>query len=142
MTATTTQGTEAEALAFLETVEPERRREEGRALDALFRETTGWSPRLWGDSLVGYGRYRYRYESGREGEFLATGFSPRKAHLVLYIMPGYSDLGGLLSRLGPHKLGKSCLYIRRLETVDAGVVSEIVPAGLADLASRWEVHPD
>jgi hypothetical protein len=137
-----TQATSADVRSFLETVEPVRRREDGWALDALFRDVTGFSPRLWGPSIVGYGRYHYRYESGREGDFLATGFSPRKANLVLYIMPGYSDFQHILDRLGKHRLGKSCLYINKLADVEPEVLKELIHAGLDDLAKRWKVSPE
>lgn len=111
------------------------------ALDGLFREVTGWSPQMWGPSIIGYGVYHYTYYSGRAGDFLATGFSPRKANLSIYIMPGYADFGDLLSHLGKHKLGKSCLYINRLADVDAAVLKELIAAGLRDLAAKWPVQP-
>jgi Domain of unknown function (DU1801) len=91
--------------------------------------------------MVGFGRYEYRYDSGHGGDSLATGFSPRKAELSVYIMPGYADFSGILARLGPHRTGKSCLYVRRLAAVDEGVLRELIRAGLADLARRWPVHP-
>ena len=90
-------------------------------LDAIFREVTGWAPKMWGPSIVGYGRYHYVYDSGREGEMCATGFSPRKANLVVYIMPGYADFSALLADLGKHKLGKSCLYLNKLADIDTRV---------------------
>ena len=105
----------------------------------MFRRVTGWAPKMWGPSLIGYGKYDYTYDSGRTGEMLATGFSPRKANLVLYIMPGYAEYAPMLDRLGKHKLGKSCLYINKLADVDMDVVEEIVRAGLDDLAKRWPV---
>jgi hypothetical protein len=94
---------------------------------------------MWGPSIVGYGRYRYTYESGRTGEACATGFSPRKAEISVYVMTGYAELDGQLARLGKHKLGKSCLYIKRLSDVDAQVLAEIIRAGLSNLANRWPV---
>jgi hypothetical protein len=136
-----TQPTGADPAAFLDAVEPAGRRRDAWALDALFRETTGWEPQLWGPSILGYGRYRYRYASGREGEFLATGFAPRKANLVVYILPGYGDFCEILSRLGPHRLGKSCLYLGALSKVDTAVLAELIRAGLDDLARRWPISP-
>jgi hypothetical protein len=118
-----------------------RRRQDGLALDALFRRVTGWTPRMWGPSMVGYGQYHYRYASGREGDFLATGFSPRKANLSIYIMPGYRDYGAILKRLGKHKTGKSCLYINKLADVDADVLEELIRAGLKDLGAKYDVTP-
>ncbi len=136
-----TQPTEVDVADFLAQVEPEQRRIDGQRLDALFREVTGFEPRMWGPTIVGYGRYHYVYDSGREGDYLATGFSPRKANLVLYIMPGYADFGDILDRLGKHKLGKSCLYINKLADVDETVLAELIRAGLKDLDSRWKVQP-
>ena len=103
----------------------------------FFNEITGFAPRMWGPSIVGYGRYHYTYASGREGDSLATGFSPRKSALSLYIMPGYQDYGEILGRLGKHKTGKSCLYINKLADVDMDVLAELVRAGLRDLDRIW-----
>lgn len=136
-----TRPTGAAVDAFLDAVAPDRRRQEARELDALFREATGFAPVMWGDSMVGYGRYDYEYASGRSGSFLATGFSPRKAALSIYIMPGYTDFSAILERLGKHKLGKSCLYLTRLEDADPEVLTELIRAGLSDLARHWPVHP-
>jgi Domain of unknown function (DU1801) len=126
---------------FLDAVAPEARRDEVRALDRIFRAASGFQPVMWGPAIVGYGRYRYRYESGREGELLATGFSPRKADLTIYIMPGYADLGDILKDLGPHRLGKSCLYLKGLADVDADVLARLIRAGLVNLGQRWPVLP-
>lgn len=95
---------------------------------------------MWGPSIVGFGRYHYRYDSGREGDFLACGFSPRKANMTVYIMPGYQDYGEILGRLGKHRVGKSCLYINRLADVDLAVLEELIRVGLRDLDARWPVH--
>ncbi|MEM8693856.1 MAG: DUF1801 domain-containing protein [Pseudomonadota bacterium] len=127
---------------WLDTVQPDRRREETRALDQLFRKVTGFAPQLWAGGMVGYGRYDYTYESGRSGTFMATGFAPRKAKLSIYILPGYADFGPILERLGKHKKGKSCLYINKLEDVDLDVLGELIVAGLKDLGTYWLVHPD
>lgn len=136
-----TRARDFDVSAYLASVEPERRRREGAILDRLFRDVTGFAPQLWGDSLIGYGRYHYRYDSGREGDFLATGFSPRKARLSIYILPGYADYGPILSRLGKHKTGKSCLYVNKIEDIHLDVLGELIVAGLADLGRRWEVRP-
>lgn len=126
--------------AWLAGVDPARR-EDAAGLLNLFARVTGWEPRLWGPSMVGFGRYVYRYDSGHGGESLATGFSPRKAELSVYILPGYADFGPILNRLGPHRLGKACLYIKRLAAVDQTVLEELIRAGLDDLGKRWDVHP-
>ncbi|WP_425038072.1 DUF1801 domain-containing protein [Primorskyibacter sp. S187A] len=126
---------------FLAQVAPERRRDEGLKLDEIFREVTGFEPQMWGESIVGYGRYAYRYASGREGSFLATGFSPRKARHSIYIMPGYSDLGGLLDKLGKYKAGAACLYINKLADIDERVLRRIIKQGLSELKRQWPVSP-
>ncbi|WP_299829015.1 DUF1801 domain-containing protein [uncultured Roseobacter sp.] len=128
-----------EVATFLAAVTPERRHEEASVLDSLFREVTGWAPRLWSGGMLGYGTYDYTYASGRSGTFFATGFAPRKARLSVYIMPGYADFSAILADLGKHKTGKSCLYINKLEDVDTEVLKRLVRAGLDDLASRWPV---
>lgn len=125
---------------WLAGVMPARQAEAERLL-AIFGEETGWEPRLWGPSMVGFGRYAYRYDSGHTGESLATGFSPRKAELSIYILPGGGSFGPILARLGPHRMTKACLYVRRLSAVDEGVLRELIRAGLADLGTRWQVHP-
>lgn len=127
--------------SYLASVVPVHRRADALALDTLFQRVTGFQPQMWGPSIIGYGRYHYRYDSGREGDFLATGFAPRKANLVVYILPGYTDFSDILGRLGPHKLGKSCLYLTRLSDIDMDVLAELIRAGLDDLGRRWEIHP-
>ncbi|WP_170361480.1 DUF1801 domain-containing protein [Ruegeria arenilitoris] len=127
--------------SFLSAVQPTRKAKEARILDAVFRNATGFAPVMWGASMIGYGRYHYRYKSGREGDFLATGFSPRKSALSIFIMPGYADFGDILTRLGKHKLGKSCLYVNKLADIDLDVLSELIRAGLKDLDQHWPVQP-
>ncbi len=126
---------------FIAQVEHNTRREDAIVLDELFRRVTGWTPRMWGPTIIGYGSYDYTYESGRTGTSLATGFSPRKANMVLYIMPGYQELGEMLARVGKHKIGKACLYLGPLKNNDLDVIEEIIRAGLDDLGTRWPVHP-
>ena len=133
-----TKPTRVSPRTFLKAVESERRREDGLALLAFFNRVTGLKPRMWGASIIGYGRYYYKYDSGREGEFMLTGFSPRKTALTVYIMPGYRDMADKLARLGKHKLGKSCLYINKLDDVDMDVLEEIVLDGLDYMRSNYE----
>ena len=134
-----TQASDSDVGEFLNNVEHAGRRVDAFTVDKLFRDVSSFEPVLWGPSIVGYGRYHYRYESGREGDFLATGFSPRKANLVLYIMPGYTDFGHILKDLGKHKLGKSCLYLGSLKNVDLEVLGRLIRAGLDNLDKRWPV---
>lgn len=131
----------SEVERFLAAVEPPRRHTEAAQLDQFFRDVTGWTPRLWSGSILGYGSYDYTYASGRSGTYLATGFSPRKAKLSIYIMPGYADFEPILARLGKHKKGKSCLYLNKLEDADLAVLAELVRAGLRDLDQHWPVRP-
>ena len=103
---------------FLRGVKDEKRRTDAHSLVALMREVTRAAPEMWGESIVGFGRYRYRYDSGREGEWFLTGFSPRKQSLTIYIMPGFERYGALLKKLGKHRTGKSCLYLGSLSEID------------------------
>jgi Domain of unknown function (DU1801) len=125
---------------WLPTVLPERRAEAARLL-MIFADETGFAPQLWPGGIAGFGRYAYRYDSGHTGQSFATGFSPRKADLSIYIMPGYSDHGALLAGLGRHRMGKACLYLRHLDDADEGVLRALIRAGLADLATQWTITP-
>jgi Domain of unknown function (DU1801) len=123
----TMRPTAADVDAFLDAVPDERRRADARTLCSLLAEVTGEPPVLWGTSIVGFGTYHYRYESGHEGDSALVGFSPRKTALVVYLVGGFEDRHGkLLERLGPHKTGKGCLYLKRLADVDLDVLRELV----------------
>ena len=132
--------TKADPEAFLAAL-PEAKRAEALALDAMFRKVSGSPPRLWGPSIIGYGRYHYRYASGREGEHLATGFAPRAHGFSIYIMPGYADFGPILARLGKHRMGESCLEFRRLADLDPAVLEELIGAGIERLKAMRTVQP-
>ena len=111
---------------FIAGVENKRRREDGIALLEMMREITGLDPEMWGPSIVGFGDLRYKYESGREGDMFLTGFSPRKRSLSLYVTSEFDMYETLLSRLGKHRRGASCLYINKLADVDMDVLRELV----------------
>ncbi len=134
-----TQPTDVTAEDFLNSVDHAKRREDGFTLLKMMKRVTGWPPVMWGPTIIGFGCYHYKYDSGREGDFLVTGFSPRKTALTLYIMPGYRDIGHLLKKLGKHKIGKSCLYINKLEDVDMEVLEEIVVEGLDYMKDKYDV---
>lgn len=136
-----TRPTGEDVAAFLDAATPPVRADEGRALDVLFRRVTGWQPQMWGASMVGYGSYAYTYASGHGGTWFAAGFSPRKAELSIYIMPGYQNYGPVLARLGKYRLGKSCLYVRKLADIDQQALAELIATGLRDLSSIWPVSP-
>ena len=112
--------------AFLNSVENEKKRQASYTLKELMEEVTGAEAKMWGDSIVGFGNYHYKYKSGREGDWFLTGFSPRKQNLTLYIMAGFSGYDNLLKDLGKYKTGKSCLYINKLEDVNLDVLQELV----------------
>jgi len=117
---------DASVESFVASIADERRRQDSRALLELMSEVTGESPRMWGENIVGFGSYHYRYESGREGDWFLAGFSPRKQNLTLYLMSGFDGYDELLARLGKHKTGKACLYLKGLEDVDRDVLRELV----------------
>jgi hypothetical protein len=119
--------TDEDVEAFIAAVPDEARRMDAQALCRLLTEWTGERPAMWGRSIVGFGSYNYRYESGHEGTAALVGFSPRKAHLVLYLVGGVEDrYPKLMERLGPHTTGKGCLYLKRLDDVDHAVLRELV----------------
>ncbi|WP_119393235.1 DUF1801 domain-containing protein [Salinibius halmophilus] len=120
---------------------PDFRKADGEALLSLITEVTGATPVVWGDSLIGFGRYTYLCGKSEE-QFFATGMAVRKANLVCYVMPGYQDLTDELSRLGKHKIGKGCLYLTRLEHVDLGVLKEIIQRGVDEMNQRYQVQWD
>lgn len=124
-----TRPTRASAARFVAGVESEVRRRDAERLLELFEAVTGEEPVMWGDSIVGFGSYEFEYETGRTGTWLRVGFSPRKANLTLYLLGGFDELGELLARLGRHRLGKSCLYITRLDDVELDVLGELIAAG-------------
>ena len=131
MASNKTQPTDASVEAFLDTVEDPGRRADCAALVRLMREVTGHEPRMWGASMVGFGSYHYRYESGREGDFFLAGFSPRKRDLSVYVMAGLERFPELLARLGKHRTGKSCLYLKRLGDVDPDVLRTLIRESVA-----------
>ncbi len=121
-----TKPTEASVVEFLNTVEHETRRADAFRVLELMKEVTGEEPVMWGPSIVGFGSYHYKYDTGREGDMCMTGFSPRKTSLTIYIMPGFDRYEELMARLGKHKTGKSCLYINKLADVDEEVLKELI----------------
>jgi len=111
---------------FLDKVEDEKKRNDAFEVLKLMKEVTGEKPKMWGSSIVGFGTYRYKYASGQEGDWMITGFSPRKTSLTLYIMPGFGRYEELMQKLGKYKTGKSCLYINKLTDVDLDILKTLV----------------
>ena len=112
--------------AFLNRVPDEKKRQDSFTILELMKQVTGEEPEMWGDSIVGFGSYHYKYASGREADWFLTGFSPRKQNLTLYIMAGFDEYEQLLNKLGKHSTGKSCLYVKKLEDVNMDVLKELV----------------
>lgn len=117
---------DASVADFLDSVDDEQRTSDCLELVEIMQEITGEPPKMWGSSIVGFGSYHYCYDSGREGDWPLVGFSPRKQALTLYIMSGFSRYGELMRKLGKHKTGKSCLYVKRLSDVDESVLRELI----------------
>lgn len=132
-----TKPTDASVEDFLGTVKPARRREDARTVCALMREITGETPVLWGASIVGFGRYTYVNTTKKPADWPRIGFSPRKAALTLYIATGFEGCDDLLARLGPHTISVACLYIKRLDQVDMGVLCELCVASLDEMKRRY-----
>lgn len=131
-----TKPTKASVSGFLNKVSDKSRRDDCLKVLEIMKDVTGEEPEMWGDSIVGFGRYRYKYESGTKGEWLITGFSPRKGDLTLYLMGGVEPVADLMAQLGKHKTGKSCLYIKTLADVDAKILRKIVEKSVKGMASR------
>jgi hypothetical protein len=134
---TKTRPTAVEVGDFLAAVEPERRRVEAQVVCDMLAEVSGEPPVMWGPSIVGFGRYHYRYDSGHEGDAARIGFSPRKANLVLYIVPGFQERADLTARLGKVKTSVSCLYINKLADVDMGALRELAVWSLDVMRDRY-----
>ena len=131
-----TRATESSVDAFLDSL-PEPRRADARAIAKLMQSVSRQQPKMWGPSIVGFGRYHYRYDSGREGDMPLIAFSPRKAATVLYNMTGSSDSAALRAKLGKHTTGKGCLYIKKLADVDQQVLEALVVKSVAAMRARY-----
>lgn len=136
-----TTATDAAVADFIASVPDARRREEAAAIDALHRRVTGLAPTMWGPSIIGYGSYNYRYDSGREGTMCRAGFSPRKAAMTVYLMGAYCEhrpeADALFAQLGKHTTGKSCLYIKKLTDVDLSVLERLVGLSWDEMNAKY-----
>jgi hypothetical protein len=130
-----------QAETYIAAIADPGRREEAVQLDALFREATGFPPRLWSGRMIGYGAYDYIYDSGRSGTSLATGFAVAPRQIAIYVGAGHAPHPEIMSRLGKHKTGKSCVYISRLDQIDLTALGDLIRRGLADLGTRWPIRP-
>jgi len=127
--------------AYIAQIEKDERRADCQILIEIMQRLSGYEPKVWGaklsSAIIGFGKYHYKYDSGREGEALRVGFSSRAQNISIYIMPGYQDFSGELSRLGKYKIGKACLYIKRLSDIDVAVLEEIITKGLKILNEKY-----
>ncbi len=133
-----TKPTRASVKAFLDTVEDERKRSDCRDVIKLMTSVTGKKPKMWGTSIVGFGRYHYKYQSGREGDWPITGLSPRKQNLTIYVMLGVSRYESLMKKLGKYKTSKSCLYVKSLDDIDCKVLARLIERSVADMKKIYE----
>jgi hypothetical protein len=133
-----TQATQASVTEFIKSIDDPRRRADVRKVAAMMRRATGKRPRMWGSSIVGYGTYHYRYDSGREGDFMLTGYSPRKQALTVYILAGFSRFAPLMKKLGKYTTGKSCLYIKRLDDIDESVLEQLIAESVKYMRDNYE----
>ena len=138
-----TKASGADVAAFIAAVENDTRRADALKLLDIYAEATGMAPKMWGPSIIGYGSYHYKYDSGREGDMCRAGFSPRKGNVVLYLIGGYCNpdtqrkMDALREKLGKHKTGASCLYINRLADVDIAVLKEMIALYLAWIDEKY-----
>ena len=124
---------------FLDQIPDEGVRDDCYELVNIMKEITGSSPKMWGTSIVGFGNYHYKYESGHEGDACLTGFSPRKQNLTLYVMPGFAEHQDLLAKLGKHKAGKGCLYVKRLADVNPSALEGLIKHSVKYLREKYPV---
>lgn len=133
-----TKPTKVSVTAFINSIEDKQKRLDARKVAAMMREATGSRARMWGSNIVGFGEYHYQYDSGREGDFLITGFSPRKQALTLYVIPGFRHFEPLMNKLGKYKTGKSCLYIKRLADVDEKVLKQLIVGSVNHMRNNYK----
>ena len=125
--------------AFLNEVEQDKKREDSFRILQIMQNITKEEPKMWGTSIVGFGMYHYKYDSGREGDMPITGFSPRKQSLTLYIMNGFGRYEELMAKLGKYKTGKSCLYIKKMEDIDEEVLRELITRSVEYMKGKYSL---
>ena len=138
-----TKVNDGDVLAFLRGIADERKRADSLAVFKLMRQVTKKAPKMWGSSIIGFGSYHYRYQSGREGDWFLTGFSPRKRNLTLYVMSGFERYPELLKRLGKFKTGKSCLYVNKLEDIHLPTLRQLIRESVKHMVktNKWSTRP-
>ena len=128
---------EASVEDFLNTVKDEQKRKDSFEIKSMMEEISGEPAKMWGGSIVGFGTYHYKYDSGREGDFMKTGFSPRATSLTLYIMTGFERHDEIVEQLGMFKTGKSCLYVKKLDDIDRNVLKELITASYEYMTNKY-----
>lgn len=123
---------------FISSIQDEQKRRDARKVAAMMRKATGSRAKMWGSNIVGFGQYHYKYDSGREGDFMITGFSPRKQALTLYIIPGFGHFESFMGKLGKYKTGRSCLYIKRLADIDEKVLRRLIEGSVKHMRKNYE----
>jgi len=132
-----TRPTDRKVSQFIDAVEPDQKRQDCWTIVEMMRTVTGAEPVLWGSSIVGFGTYTYVNTTKKPADWPITGFSPRKANLTVYVMPGFSNYESLMARLGKHSMGKSCLYIKKLADIDFDVIEEIIRRSVRDMKAAY-----
>ncbi len=132
-----TKPTESSVITFIEAFPDEAQREDAKIISVMMERLSGEPPKMWGASIIGFGTYHYKYDSGREGDSCRIGFSPRKGQMALYLVDGYEQRQEQLARLGKHKTGKACLYVKRLSDIDLGVLEEMIADSLLVMAQKY-----
>ena len=135
-----TKPTDQSVEGFLETVEPEWKRKDSKTLLTILKKTTGKTPVMWGDSIIGFGSYHYKSKAGQEGDWFLAGFSPRKQNMTVYILSGFSGFEEILEKLGKHKKSTGCLYFKRLSDIKIEVLEEIIVKSVETLKERYKEY--
>jgi len=133
-----TRPNSASVTAFMQAIDDPQKKADAKKVAAMMRKATGKRAKMWGPSIVGFGKYSYSNTAGKDFEWMLTGFSPRKQALTVYIMPGFSRYKSLLAKLGKHKTGKSCLYIKRLSDIDEAVLEQLIAASVKRMRQVYE----
>jgi len=132
-----TKSNDGDVSAFLNAVQDEQKRKDSFVILEKMKKITKAEPKMWGTNIIGFGTYHYKYDSGREGDWFLTGFSPRKQNLTLYIMSGFDRKEEDLARLGKHKSGKGCLYIKKLSDIDSAILDKLITGSVEDLRKKY-----
>ena len=132
-----TKETKVSVEKFIDTVKDEKKRNDCFIISNMMKKITGEDPKMWGPSIVGFGKYHYKYESGREGEFFITGFSPRKSNLTLYIMSGFKKYESLLTKLGKYKNSGSCIYLKTLDDINLKILETMISDSVKYLKKKY-----